>query len=76
MGWQENALCRTLPHAMFFPKTDPEITDKQLWDAHNTCRDCPVNYDCLAEALVCFVYQNVYAKDLEQKRQLIYIKQC
>ena len=51
MGWQENALCRTLPTAMFFPKTDPEITDQQLWEAHNTCRDCPVNYDCLAEAL-------------------------
>ena len=51
MGWQDEALCKTLPNAMFFPNTDSDVTDKQLWDAHKSCRDCPVNYECLAEAL-------------------------
>ena len=51
MGWQDKALCKTLPNAMFFPNTDSNVTDQQLWDAHKACRDCPVNYECLAEAL-------------------------
>lgn len=37
--------------AMFFPNTDNGITDQQLWEAHKMCRECPVNYECLAEAL-------------------------
>lgn len=51
MGWQDEALCKTLPNAMFFPNTDPKITDQQLWEAHKVCRECPVNYECLIEAV-------------------------
>ena len=50
MTWQNRALCNEMPTNLFFPGTD-ERTDKQYWETHSICRDCPVNIDCLEYAL-------------------------
>ena len=39
-----------MPTHLFFPGTD-ERTDKQYWETHSICRDCPVNLQCLLFAL-------------------------
>ena len=39
-----------MPINLFFPGTDNR-TDKQYWETHTMCRECPVNIDCLTYAL-------------------------
>ncbi len=50
MTWQDRALCNNLPTTLFFPGTT-DHTDKQYWETHSICRECPVNIDCLEYAL-------------------------
>jgi len=50
MEWRNRANCNNLPTIIFFPGTK-ECTDKQYWEAHVICRECPVNVECLQEAL-------------------------
>ena len=50
MDWRNRASCINIPTNIFFPGTDKQ-TDKRYWDTHTMCRECPVNVDCLAEAL-------------------------
>ena len=50
MTWQNRALCNNMPTNLFFPGTDKR-TDKQYWETHLICRECPVNIDCLEYAL-------------------------
>ena len=50
MTWQNRALCNSMPSNLFFPGTDKR-TDKQYWETHTICKQCPVNIDCLEYAL-------------------------
>ena len=50
MLWQNRAACNSMPTDLFFPGKNG-ITDKQYWQAHIVCKECPVNIDCLKEAL-------------------------
>jgi|TARA_B100001939_G_C16696940_1_gene511162 hypothetical protein len=50
MTWRNRASCLNIPTNIFFPGTDKQ-TDKRYWDTHTMCRECPVNVDCLADAL-------------------------
>jgi len=59
MTWQDKALCNGMPTTIYF-STKPQHTDKQYWDAHLTCRECPVNYQCLKFALDCDLEYGLY----------------
>ena len=39
-----------MPINLFFPGTDNRA-DKQYWETHTICKQCPVNIDCLEYAL-------------------------
>lgn len=50
MEWHNRALCKDLPSNLFFFGTDKR-TDKEYWQVHTVCRECPVNIDCLQSSL-------------------------
>lgn len=50
MNWRNRAACLDMNTDIFFPSKG-NITDKQYWQASLICRECPVNVECLTEAL-------------------------
>ena len=60
MEWHNRANCNNLPTNLFFPGTE-ESTDKQYWETHIVCRECPVNVECLQDALNNDYEYGVYA---------------
>ena len=60
MEWRNRANCNNLPTHLFFPGTE-ESTDKQYWETHIVCRECPVNVECLQDALNNDYEYGVYA---------------
>lgn len=50
MEWHDRALCKDLPNNLFFFGTDTR-SDKEYWQVHTVCRECPVNIDCLQSSL-------------------------
>ena len=50
MNWRNRAACLDMNTDIFFPSKG-NITDKQYWQASLICRECPVNAECLTEAL-------------------------
>ena len=50
MNWRNRAACLNMNTDIFFPSKG-NITDKQYWQASLICRECPVNAECLTEAL-------------------------
>ena len=60
MDWRNRASCTSLPTDLFFPGTS-ERTDKQYWETHLVCRECPVNVECLQNALTMDYEYGVFA---------------
>ena len=46
MSWKEFAACKGLPTALFFPENG-KVSSETI----EMCEDCPVQIDCLADAL-------------------------
>ena len=47
----DNASCKDMSTDLFFPNTVNGYTDKQYWDVHTVCRECPVRVDCVVHSL-------------------------
>jgi hypothetical protein len=50
MNWRDRAACKDINTDIFFPSYG-NLTDKQYWQAALICSECPVNKECLTEAL-------------------------
>jgi len=50
MSWRDRAACIDIKTDIFFPN-DGSLTDKQYWQAALICNECPVNAECLQEAI-------------------------
>ncbi len=50
--WRQQAACRDLATALFFPVGNSDITRADEARAKAVCQDCAVSEDCLAFALV------------------------
>jgi len=61
MDFKQEAACNTMPMELFFPGTHKKYTDKQYWDIHTLCKQCPVNVECLAYALENDLSNGTYA---------------
>ena len=62
MDWRNRASCTGLPSNLFFPGNGNNgSTDKQYWDTHLICRECPVNVECLQDSLNNDYEYGVYA---------------
>tara|TARA_R100000742_G_C4262018_1_gene79824 strand:- start:46 stop:702 length:657 start_codon:yes stop_codon:yes gene_type:complete len=51
MSWTDRAACKHVNNDWFFITNSTKITDKQYWNIHLLCRDCPVNKECLTMAI-------------------------
>jgi len=70
MTFKQEAACQTLPMELMFPGTTKQFTDKQYWEVHNLCKECPVNLDCLIYSLENDLEYGIYALPERVRRRI------
>lgn len=49
--WRKQALCRGMPTDMFFTRSEGDIDGEEYLIGLGVCKKCPVQEECLDEAL-------------------------
>ncbi len=65
-GWMNDAACKGMPTAMFFPRRGADVRAAKL-----VCRGCPVRFECLEYAMDLKIKQGIFGGKSERQRRSV-----
>ena len=51
-NWRNRAACTDADPELFFPASETGLSQTQIWEAKQVCHACPVQWTCLAWAVL------------------------
>lgn len=70
MDWLNRASCKDLDNNIFINPNRKKYSDITIWNANVTCKNCPVNIDCLTYALDNDLEYGLYALPERVRRRI------
>jgi WhiB family redox-sensing transcriptional regulator len=68
-GWRAAGACAAVDPDLFFPSSPTGFGAAQLEQARRLCRDCPVQRQCLAEAMKMGDVEGIWAGTTQAERK-------